>query len=122
MQHPPAAAEDAARPKRMNLTQYAAMLGLPTSHDVESHIHAGLRSKPTTKSYQRWFDARLAELQSGRDEAVRRYWEAVACGEIRAETQGERLEGTAAGHPDNPSVQAARRVLEKRRTRAGEAA
>ncbi|TEA78680.1 hypothetical protein [Allopusillimonas ginsengisoli] len=100
---------------RMNLTQFAAMLGLPTSHDVESHIHAGLRSAPTTKTYKRWFDSELRRLQAGRDEAVRRFRAAVTAGEIVDADADVDLERVAQGHPDNISTQAAKRLLEKRR-------
>lgn len=41
----------------------------------------------------------------------------VANGEFRAPTSAESLERTAAGHPDNESVQAARRVIAKRAAR-----
>lgn len=100
---------------RMNLTQYAVSVGLPTTADVESHIHAGLRSRPTTKTYQRWFDARMRQLQAGRDEAVRRFRAAVASGEIIDSDAARDLERVAQGHPDNRSTQAARRLLAKRR-------
>lgn len=100
---------------RMNLTQYAVSVGLPTTADVESHIHAGLRSRPTTKTYQRWFDARMRQLQDGRDEAVRRFRAAVAAGEIVDADADVDLERKAGGHPDNRSTQAARRLLAKRR-------
>jgi len=106
--------------RRMNLTQFAVSVGLPTTHDVESHIHAGLRSKPTTKTYQRRFDAELRRLQAGRDEAVRRFRAAVAAGEIIDADSGVDLERKARGHPDNLSTQAALRLLEKRRARAQE--
>lgn len=106
--------------RRMNLTQFAVSMGLPTSHDVESHIHAGLRSKPTTKTYQRRFDAELRRLQAGRDEAVRLFREAVASGEIVDADAAIDLERVAQGHPDNRSTQAAIRLLAKRRALAQE--
>lgn len=106
--------------RKMNLTQFAVSVGLPTSHDVDSHIHAGLRSKPTTKTYQRRFDAELRRLQTGRDEAVHRFRAAVASGEIIDTDAHVNLQRKATGHPDNPSTQAARRLLEKRRVRVQE--
>lgn len=102
----------------VTLNQFAAKHGLVTTADVDSHIHAGLRCKPGTKTYDRWNKRRLAELQAARDETVRLYREAIERGEFRDLTDDERLLLAAEhGHPDNPSVQAARRVLEKRRTR-----
>lgn len=56
---------------------------------------------------------RRAELQNQYDAAVKR-------GEIRPMTSEERLEQTAQGDENMPSVQAARRVLEKRAARAGD--
>lgn len=105
-------------PRRMNLTQYCREHGYPTSHDVQSHIHAGLRSKPTTKTYQRWFDAELRRLQDGRDEGARRFREAIASGEIIDADATLDLDRVAQGHPDNASTQAAQRLLEKRAKRS----
>lgn len=81
--------------------------------ELRGHIHAGLRSAPTTKSYKRWYDRRLNELFAMREAAYREYYAAVDSGEIVVSKPSriERLRATAAGHPDNPSVQAARRLL-----------
>jgi hypothetical protein len=48
-----------------------------------------------------------------RAELRQEYAEKVATGEIRPPTRTEKLIATAQGHPDNESVQAARRILEK---------
>ena len=102
--------------------QFAAENGLVTTADVDGHIHAGLRSKPQTKTYDRWFAAKLAQLQKAREDARRIYRTAIARGEFREPTSFERLESKAAGHDDNASVQAARRVLAKREARRQAAA
>ena len=41
------------------------------------------------------------------------YEAAVEAGDVRPPTRIERLKATANGHPDNASVQAARRILSK---------
>lgn len=98
----------------MTLEQFAAARGLKTTADVDAHIHAGLRSAPQTKTYKRWNERALADLQAQRDETARLYREAVARGVIRPPSSLERLIANANGHDDNESVQAARRILAKR--------
>lgn len=71
---------------------------------VDGHIHAGLRSVPQTKTYRRWNAKELARLQAERDAAKAEF---VPVPESRM----ERLRAAAAGHPDNESTQAARRLL-----------
>lgn len=98
-----------------NLYQFAAERGLITTADVQGHIHAGLRSAPTTKTYDRWNRTKLAELQTARDETTRLYEAAITSGEIetREQTRMERLHEVAAGHPNSTATQAARRLLAK---------
>jgi len=100
----------------MTLEQWAAANGRVTSYDVQGHLHAGLRSAPQTKTYQRWNTRKLRQLQNARDETVRLYNAAIERGEVVApiESRKERLERIAGGHPDNPAVQAARRLLKKK--------
>ncbi len=98
----------------MTLEQFAKAHGLITTADVDGHIHAGLRSKPQTKTYDRWNAAELKRLQDARDATHRAYREAIARGDIREPSSLERLQDTAAGHPDNQSTQAAQRILAKR--------
>ena len=76
--------------------------------EVQGHIHAGLRSAPTTKSYRRWYDKRLRELQDARDEA-KRDWDAVK----PVVSRKERLIASANGHPDLSSTKAAIRLCKK---------
>ena len=96
------------------LEQFARERGLTTTADVDSHIHAGLRSAPQTKTYARWNKAKLEKLQAERSATHAAYQAAIDAGEIREMTSRERLEATANGHDDNPAVQAARRLLAKR--------
>lgn len=101
-----------------NLTQWSIANGYPTKYDVLSHIHAGLRSAPQTKTYQRWWNTTTIELQAKVALAEGMYREAIESGSaIHPDsllTRKERLIRTAEGHPDNEAVQAARRLLVKK--------
>lgn len=105
----------------MTLAGFAARRNLVTTADVDSHIHANLRSKPETKSHDRRFHKELLRLQAARDETRILYRNAIDAGEIRAPTAQESLVAAAGGHDDNASTHAARRVLEKREARRREA-
>ena len=99
-----------------SFVQWAARRGLTTTADVDSHIHAGLRSAKQTKTYKRWYEAETLRLSAARSAALDTYRAEVLAGRVvnpDDDKQG-RLERTAAGHPDNPSVQAARRILAAR--------
>ena len=104
-------------PAVATLEQFARAYGLVSTADVDSHIHAALRSCTQTKTFKRFYDRKLAELQAARDETVRRYKAAIASGEIREPTSLEQLAAAANGHSDNLSTQAAMRVLAKRAAR-----
>jgi hypothetical protein len=101
-----------------NLTQWSIANGYPTKYDVLSHIHAGLRSAPQTKTYQRWWNNTTIELQAKVAIAEDLYREAIENGSVihpdSLLTRKEKLIRTAEGHPDNEAVQAARRLLLKR--------
>lgn len=100
-------------PIAKTLEAFARERGLVTTADVDSHIHAGLRSKPQTRTYQRWYDNELTRLQAARDETMRLYRAEIEAGRLVAPTALDRYAATAAGHPDNPSTQAAKRMLAK---------
>lgn len=99
--------------KVQNFVQFAAERGLKTEYDVLSHIHAGLRSAPTTKTYARWNERETARLQREASEALAAYETAIAAGEIIRPPKTT-LEERADGHPDLESTKAARRLLAKR--------
>ena len=103
------------KPRIMTLVQFAVERGLTTTADVQAHIHAGLRSAPTTKTYVRWNKRKLEQLQDERDATICAYRAAITAGEIKEPKQTglDALREKAAGHPDNPSVQAAKRLLAK---------
>jgi len=94
------------------LEAFAAERGMKTDADVQGHIHAGLRSAPTTKTYARWNARALAELQAAAAATKAAYRAAIDAGEIDAPRRT--LADAAAGHPDNASTQAAIRMLAKR--------
>lgn len=95
--------------------QWAAREKRTTSADVESHIHAGLRSAPTTKTYARWNERRLRELQDERSEALKEYRRLVEAGAIPMVevSRVAKLQEAASGLPELQSTQAARRLLGK---------
>lgn len=99
--------------KVQNYVQFCAEHGLTTEYDVLSHIHAGLRSAPTTKTYSRWNDAELARLQREASASLAAYEAAVARGDVIRPPKPT-IEEKAAGHPDLESTKAAKRLLEKR--------
>lgn len=101
--------------RTLNLTQYAVETGGKTDHDVQSHIHAGLRSVKQTKTYRRWFDAKLRDLQREADVTREAYRAAVAAGEIAMPTKAS-LEEIAKGNGE--AAAAARRLIAKREARA----
>ena len=98
----------------MTFAAYAASVGGKTDLDVQGHIHAGLRSAPTTKTYRRWFDKRLANLQAQRDATRAAYEAAIVAGEIQAPSKPT-TEEIAMGEGER--AEAARRCLEKRAAR-----
>lgn len=100
----------------MNLVQFARATGGVTTADVDSHIIAGLRCAPLTKTFRRFYYRMLAELQEKRDSTTAAYERAIAEGQILRPVLFT-LEEKASGHPDNPSVQACIRLLERRRAR-----
>lgn len=99
-----------------SLAAFARAGGLVTMADARSHIQAGLRCAPTTKRYQRWYEAETRRLLAEAGETARLYREQIEAGTILAPPPAS-LEQIAGGHPDLASTQAACRVLEKRRAR-----
>ena len=104
-------------PKPMTFSQFCTEHGLTGDAEVQGHIHAGLRCAPTTKTYSKFYESRLRELQSERSAALAQYQDAIARGEVREHTREETLAAAAAGHPDNRSTQAAQRVMARRAAR-----
>lgn len=104
---------EAGREPVETLVQFARKRGLLTDYDLRSHIHAGLRSAPTTKTYARWNKRETERLAQAAAETARLYEEAIQCGKILRPAKPT-LEEIAAGNPDNTATQAAQRLLAKR--------
>jgi hypothetical protein len=100
----------------LNLEQFSRLVGGATSLDVQGHIHGGLRSAPQTNTFKRFMERRYQELQQAASATKEAYEQAIAEGRVRRPAPLS-MEERATGHPDNPSVQAAQRVLERRRQR-----
>ncbi len=100
----------------MTFAKFCSDNGLVHDADVEGHIHAGLRCKPTTKTFARFYDRRLRELQDARDHARSLYRAAIERGEI-VEPARKTTEEIAQGDPSMPSTKAAIRLLAKRAAR-----
>lgn len=101
----------------MNVTQFCKLHGLTDDDAVQGHIHAGLRSKPTSKTFARFYERKLRELQDARDHAHSLYRAAVERGEV-IEPARKTTEEISAGLPELESTQAAIRLLAKRAARA----
>lgn len=72
-----------------------------------------LRTIQGRKRYRKESDAAEAEYQEKRTAAKEEYRRLVEAGELRDKTIIEKTLTRAQGHPDNESVQAARRICEK---------
>lgn len=92
----------------------AAWFSEPALHRSSEHISPGQRRRQLAH-----FEKQAAQYAENRHAAVRAYQAAVEDGEIEQPHMShvERLTLTAAGHPDNPSVQAAQRLLAKLQAR-----
>jgi hypothetical protein len=55
----------------------------------------------------------MLDVERRRNELRQSYADEVEAGTVRPPSRVERLKRTAQGHPDNESVQAARRLLKK---------
>ena len=99
----------------MDLDEYLGKLGLDSPfgpyQDDKMIGHVKVLHQDSTKkdmvqtSEEYWQKRNVAKLE---------YWKKVEAGELRPLTEVERTLRAAKGHPDNPSVQAARRMAEKR--------
>ena len=75
------------------------------------------RSKKSALNLQAEKDKKLTEKRA---ELQKEYNEKKESWEIQEMTRQEKLENTAKWHPDNPAVQAAKRILEKRKNKKPE--
>ena len=102
----------------MDLEEYLAKEGCAFA--TSGYCLDKLRSNRTirTERGKRRFAKECAEAeekyQTRRNTLIEKYNKLVEAGEIRPLTSIERTIRKANGHPDNPSVQAARRMCKKR--------
>lgn len=109
-------AVDVLSVQAIDFDQYAAARGLSMSEigDAGTHKRGRNQSDRQWKRLLRTVDDRSNEVLRLRAELRDEYAAKIERGEIRPLTRAERLQLTAAGHPDLPATQAARRILEKR--------
>jgi len=103
-------------PEVMDFETFAARRGGSRQDFGEAGAHKRSR-RQTDKQWNRIIK-RITEqggkLEQKREDLRQEYGQLVQQGVIRPLTPKERMMETASGHPDNNSVQAARRVLAKR--------
>jgi len=98
----------------LDFAEFAARMGTPNFLED----HGGFRypngiSKAERRRQERRIRERLELVTTRRASARQMYDWLCSTGEVRPPTRREHLERTAAGHDDNPAVQAARRVLRR---------
>lgn len=102
---------------KMTLNEYMGRKGLssPVSDYMidKMKIPHGLTQRQETKLQKDALDA-AQEYHAKRSAAICEYNELKEAGKLQDKTPVERSLDTASGHPDNASVQSARRMLEKR--------
>lgn len=86
--------------------------------DAGTHKRSRRQSDKQWQRMLRPVNEQADALLARRDALRMQYAEAVERGDVRPPTRLERLQAAAAGHPDLPATQAARRIL----ARMGEAA
>jgi len=95
--------------------EYLALHGAPHLEGAEPALHrlpGGLPKSRKGKIMEK-VHSRMLQIERRRDELRQLYADEVEAGTVRPPSRVERLRRTAQGHPDNESVQAARRLLKK---------
>ena len=108
--------QDAPVQEVMTEEEYLESKGYPFMGYSEAGLHKTSKSE-STRSRKQAIDLvqdRALEYDKKREELRKEYQEKVESGEIRKPNAIEKALKTAQGHEDNPSVQASRRLLEKR--------
>jgi len=105
-------------PKEISLDEYLGKRGLQSpisdfTDDKWRNIRLTARGR---KKFEREADVARNEYHKRRNNAIAEYENLVKAGKIKRprSTTMEALLSAARGHPDNQSVQAARRLLKKR--------
>lgn len=103
-----------AKSREMSLEQFAYQTKGKTRADTMSFaIEVSRQPHGRTKAGDRRHEARYRELDAQVKATEAAYRRAIASGKIKPPSDS--LERKAQGHPDNPAVQAAKRLLEKRK-------
>ena len=100
----------------MSLDEYYSEKGVPfaVSNWNLDKVKTGFETARAKERRLKEGEAVAAAHAEKRAAARNEYEALVAAGKVRPPTNVEKLLRTATGHPDNASVQAARRVLTKR--------
>jgi len=100
-------------PREMSLEEFAAKTGGKTRSDTMGlAIEASRRPHGVTKASDRRFEKSFNELSAQVRDTKAKYEAAIKSGKIKAPPAFD-TRRVAQGHPDNPAVQAAQRILEK---------
>lgn len=104
-------------PKKISLDEYLGLFGLASPVDDfmidKMVIPRGLTQRQRKALHKENLKS-SEDYHNRRNEAIKEYYDKLNKGEIIEPTFIEKTIKTASGHPDNPSVQAARRILHKR--------
>lgn len=104
------------QPTVMEEETYLSINGASRQDIGDSAFHKN-KGNNSDKTWSKMVNAQAEKdrkLIAKREELRKEYWLKVAQGELRPPTRNEKLISTANGNPDNESVIAARRLLEKR--------
>jgi hypothetical protein len=106
--------DDGGGPEVMTFEAFAAKHGASRSDfgDAGAHKRGRNQSNKQWNRIVKFLGQRSALVAEKRDSLRAEFEAAKEAGLIREPTRIERLQAAAAGHPDNPSVQAAKRLLE----------
>lgn len=106
-------------PRVMTEEEYLSSKGYSFMGYSEAGMHLSSQhvSKRQKKQLQEMTTTRAREYDMKRAELRQEYRELVKQGKMRTPTTYEQALKTAQGNPDNPAVQAARRLVEKYRQR-----
>lgn len=103
-------------PTLMDKDQYLAIKGVNQFNWADDKIRSNrtIATQRGKERFKKQYDQAAAKYQANRDKAISEYNDLVKTGKVRPRTQAEKMFQNAQGHSDNRSVQAARRVLNKR--------
>jgi hypothetical protein len=115
-QRPHTGPKSSPEPRAVDFEQFAAEHSASRQDFGDAGLHRGRAGMPNAQRDRALArqDDQDRSLEQRRSDVRREYDAAVAGGEIRPLSSRERLEATAAGHPDNEATKAAQRALEKR--------